>query len=44
MITRAGQEHCDRAFVICSERLVKLLVKLRRIGKRKREKERADDP
>ena len=43
MITRAGCKQRHRAFMICSKRPVKLIVKSRGIGKRKREKESADD-
>ena len=43
MITRARQEHRHRAFMICSKRPVKLIVKSRGIGKHKRKKESADD-
>src|SRR6266699_6254209 len=43
MITPARQKHRHRALVICSERLVKLIVKSRGIRKHKRKKESADD-
>ncbi len=43
MITPARQKHRHRAFMICSKRSVKLIVKSRCIGKHKRKKESADD-
>jgi len=43
MITPARQKHRHRAFMICSKRPVKLIVKSRGIGKHKRKKQSADD-